>query len=70
MMQPVMRAVITNVAEDPPTEDSDRNIPVIPEDEMGKLIEGGGEDEEKWRGHDQAVSIHGQIVVNAMQDEM
>lgn len=37
---------------------------------MREMVEGVGEDEEEGRGHDEAVAAHGEIVVDAVEEEV
>jgi hypothetical protein len=70
VVKEVMGEVITNVTKDAAAIYSYCCIPIVPEYSVGKLVEGSGKNnEQRWR-HDQAQFIHGQIVVDAVQEEM
>ena len=70
MVQPVMRAIVADVAKNAAREDGDGGIPVVPEHCVCKLVERGGEHEEQsWR-HDKSVFVHRQIMVDAVEDKM
>lgn len=70
VMQPVMRAVVADVSEDAAREDRDGGIPVVPEDSMGQLVEGGGQDQEQTGWHHQTVPVHRKVMVNAVQEKV
>ena len=69
-MQEVMRAIIANIAENTTAEDGDRGIPVIEENRVGELVEWGGEGEEEGWRHDETVFVHGEVVVDAVEEEV
>ena len=65
-----MCQVVDDVASDTTTEGGSAHVPVGIEDGVRKLPEWKSErDEECWR-HDETVSIHWQVVVNAVKEEM
>ena len=70
MMQPVMRAVVADVAEYTTAEDGDGGVPVIPEDGVCELVEGGGKGDEEGGRHDESVFVHGEVVVDAVEEEV
>ncbi len=47
-----MGHVVADVSKDSPAEDSDSRVPVIEEDCVGKLVEGGGEGDKESGWHD------------------
>lgn len=70
MMQEVMRQVVADVAEDAAAVDRDGDVPVPVEDEVGEAVEGRGEHDEEGGGHDEAEFVHGEVVVDAVEEEM
>ena len=65
-----MREVVADVAEDAAAEDGGGDVPVPVEDCVGELVEGGGEDDEEGGGHDEAELVHGEVVVDAVEEEV
>ena len=70
MMQEIMGLVVTNVSEDPTAEDGSGGEPIPEEDGVGEFEERDGEDEEEGWWHDEAVLIHWQEVVDAVEEEV
>ena len=66
VMQKVVCHVIADVAKDASAVCSYSCIPVVEEDCMREFPEGQGEDDEEGRWHDEAVAVHGEVVVNAV----
>lgn len=70
VVEKVVRQVVDDVASDTATEGDSAHVPVGVEDGVGKLPKWKGEcNEECWR-HDETISIHWQVVVNAVKEEM
>lgn len=70
VVEKVVCQVVDDVASDTTTEGGSAHVPVGIEDGVRKLPEWKSErDEECWR-HDETVSIHWQVVVNAVKEEM
>lgn len=69
VVQEVMCEVVDDVARDSTAEDGSSHVPV-PEQRMCKLPERQSKHDEKCRWHNQAISVHRQVVVNAVQEEM
>ena len=65
-----MCQIVADVSEDTATEGGDGCVPIVEEDCVGEPVEGGCQGEEEGRGHDEAVSVHGEVVVNAVEDEV
>ena len=66
VVQEVMGQIVTDVTKNTTTKDRGCGIPVVKEDCMCKVPEGCSKNKEQsWR-HDQAQTIHWQIVVNAV----
>lgn len=65
-----MRAVVANVAENTTAVDGDGGVPVVKEDGVGEFPERRGEDQEQSRRHDEAQAVHGEVVVDAMEEEV
>lgn len=70
VMQEVVRHVVENVTEDAAAVDGGGGMPRVEEDSMGEVPEGVGKDDEERRGHDEAVAIHREVVVDAVEEEM
>lgn len=70
VMQEVMGQIVTDVAENSSTEYSYGCVPIIEEYRMGELVKRGCEDDEESGWHDQAVFVHGKVVVYAMKEEV
>ena len=70
MMQEVMGQIVANVAEDAAAVDRDRDVPVPVEDEVGEAVEGCGEHDEEGGRHDEAEFVHGEVVVDAVEEEV
>lgn len=70
VMEEVMCQIVADVAKDTTAVDSSRDRPVVEEEELGKVPEGGGEDYKQSRWHDEAVFVHRQVMVNPMQQEV
>jgi hypothetical protein len=47
-----------------------RRIPIPKYDSVCKLPEGSGKRDEECRWHDKSVFVHGEVVMNAMEEEM
>ena len=54
-----MREIVADIAEDATAVDCNGCVPVIEEDEVSKVPERGGEDEEECGRHDESVAVHG-----------
>jgi len=70
VVQEVMGQVVTDVAKDPSTEHSCCCVPIIEENRVGELVERGCEHDEEGRRHDEAVSVHREVMVDAVEEEM
>lgn len=70
MMQKVVRHVIAHVPEDTAAEDGLRGEEVVEEDRVREVPERRREGEEQRRRHDEPQPVHGQIVVDAVQEEV
>ena len=70
VVEEVMRQVVADVAEDATAVDGRRGVPVVEEDGMGELPERCSEDEEECRWHDESETVHGEIVVDAVKEEV
>lgn len=69
-MEEVVGQVITDVAEDAAAENGSCGIPVVEEYRMRQLPERGRKDQEESRRHHKTVLVHGQVVMDAMEQEM
>lgn len=65
-----MGQIIADVAKDTTTEHLYGRKPVVEEDGMGELPERSCQDHKQCWGHDQSITIHGQVVVNAVEEEV
>lgn len=65
-----MGHVVADVTKDTPTIYQDSRVPIVEEHEMSEFVEWSSKDHEQCRWHDQAISVHRQIMVNAVQQEV
>lgn len=65
-----MGHIIADVAKDPTTEDLQGRKPVVEEDGVGKFPERSCQNHEQCWWHDQSITVHGQVVVNAVKEEV
>jgi hypothetical protein len=70
VVQEVMGQVVANVTENATAEHGCRCTPAVREQVMCELPERECQDDEHGRRHDEAISVHGQVVVDAMEQEM
>jgi len=69
-MQKVMRQIVANVAKYTTTVHCNSSIPIIEENGMSKFPEWSRDDYEHGWWHDEAIFVHGKVMVNAMEKEM
>lgn len=62
--------VVAGVAKDTTTVGSQSGIPVPEDDRVCELPERCRQDSEECRWHDEPVSVHGKVVVNAVEQEV
>lgn len=70
VVKEVVGHVVEGVAKDTAAEGSRGGVPVVKQDGVGELPEGSGQDHEEGGWHDEAVLVHGQIVVDAVEEEV
>lgn len=70
MVKEVVRQVVADVSENTATEDCCCNVPVPVEQKVGEFPEWGCQDSEQCRWHDESKLVHGQIVVDTVENEM
>ena len=70
VVQEVVCQVVADVSEDTATKDGGADIPVRGKNKVCKLPEWVCKNHEKGRGHHQSVFVHGQVVVNAMEQKV
>lgn len=70
MVKEVVSKIVADVAEDATTVDSSSGMPAVGKDSMGKIPEGGCKHHEESGRHDQSILIHGQVMVNTMEQEV
>ena len=70
VMEKVMRKVVTDVPKDAAAVDSGGNVPVRVQNEMCKFPEGKRNRQKQSWGHNEAVLVHGQVVVDAVKEEV
>lgn len=70
VMQEIVGLVVANVPEDTAAVHCHGGIPVVVEDCVRKLPEGGRENDEKGRRHDEPVLVHWKVVMNAMKEKV
>lgn len=69
-MQEVVRQIVANVAENTSAVDSRGSVPTVRKYPVRELVERRGENNEQGRRHDQAVLVHGQVVMDAVEKEV
>ena len=70
VMKEVVGHVVADVAEDTATIHCQSSIPIVEEDSMSKLPEWRCQyNKESW-GHDQAILVHRQVVMNTVEQEV
>lgn len=70
VVQEIVSHVIANVAEHAATVYRQGRIPVVGKDSMGQFPERCSQDNEEGRGHHKSVFVHGQIMMDSVQQEM
>lgn len=70
MVQEIVGQVVANVSEDSAAKHRHGCEPVVEEDCMGQLPEGNSQDHEQCRGHNKAVPVHREVVVNTVEEEV
>ena len=65
-----MGQVVAYVAKDPSTKYSYCSVPIVEEHGMCELVERCGKSDEKGRGHNEAVFVHWEVVVDSVEEEM
>ena len=70
MVEEVVSQIVERVAEDTTTVGSCRGVPVVEEHGVCKLPERCCKQCEQRRRHDQPVLIHGEVVMDAMEEEV
>jgi len=70
MMQKIMRQVITNITEDPARKHRRRREPIVEKYRVRQLPERGRQRHKQRRGHHKAVAVHGEVVMDPVQQEM
>lgn len=70
VVEEIVSQIITDVAEDTTTEHLDSCKPVVEEDGMGQFPERSCQNHKQCRGHDKSIAVHGQVVVNSVEEEV
>lgn len=70
VVEEVVGHVVKGVAKDTTAEGGSGSVPVVKQDGVGKLPEGSGQDDKEGGRHDEAVPVHGQVVMNAVKEEV
>jgi hypothetical protein len=70
VVEEIVSQIIANIAEDTTTENLYSRKPVVEEHGMCKLPERSCQNHEQCWGHDQSITVHGQVVVNAVEEEV
>lgn len=65
-----MGQVIADVAKDPSTEHSYCCVPIVEEYSMCELVERCCKGDEEGGGHDEAILVHREVVVDAVEEKM
>lgn len=70
VVEEVMSQVIADITKDTATVDSGRSIPVVGKNGVGEIPKRSSKQHEHGWGHNKPVPIHGQVVVNAVKQEV
>jgi hypothetical protein len=70
VVEEIVSQIIADVAKDTSTEHLNSREPVVEEDGMGELPERSCQNHKQCWGHDQSIAVHGQVVVNAVEEEV
>lgn len=65
-----MGQVIADVAKHAATKDGKSGIPIVEKDAMRQFPERSGQNNKQSRGHDEPILIHGDVMVDSVQQEM
>ncbi|OIC47616.1 hypothetical protein A7L03_19200 [Acinetobacter baumannii] len=70
VVEKVMRHIVACVSKDAATVRSQSRMPIPKDDSMSKLPERCCQNDEKRRRHNKPVFVHGQVVVDAVEEEV
>lgn len=70
MVQEVVGQIVADITQDSTAVNGGGSIPIPKDDGVRKLPPGGCEDGEECGGHDEAEAVHGEIVVDAVEEEV
>lgn len=70
MMQEIMRQIIADIAEDPARKDRHSSVPIVGKDKVCELVERCSENDKEGGRHDEAVAVHGEVVVDTVEEEV
>lgn len=69
-MKEVVCQVVDDVAEDTTTVCEHSRMPIVEENKVSEAVEWSSENDEKRGWHDQAVSVHWEIMMNAVHQKV
>jgi len=69
-MKEIVRQIVAHIPEYPARIDCYCGIPIVEKYEMSQVVEWSCQNQEQGRRHDQAISIHWQVVMDSMQQEV
>jgi len=70
VVQEVVGQIVADIAEDAAAVYGYGSIPVVEENGVGKLPEGGCQCYKKSRRHDESVLVHREVVMDAVKEKM
>lgn len=70
VVKEVMGHIVKDISKDTSAEDSNGHKPVPVENRMCQMPERGGQHDEEGRRHDKTVLVHGQVMMNTMEEEV
>ena len=70
VVEKVMRQVVADIAKDSATVHRRREVPVPVKEHVGELPERRGKGDEQRRRHHKTIFVHGEVVVNAMEQKV
>lgn len=65
-----MRYIIEHVTKNTTTIRENSRVPAVPEDATSNVIPRISKDDKERRRHDEAVAVHGEVMMNAVCEEM
>lgn len=70
VVKEVVRQVVADVTKDASAINSGSGVPAVRKNPMSQLVERRGENYKKCRRHDEAILVHRQVMMDAVEEEM